>query len=337
MRFRLLSLLVPALALAPPLGAAPPAASWAKPEIVFVTSKGFLGGSAKTFRPDAALTQAELAELVAQLQERPTAVPASPQAPVTLAVFDSHVVRALGLSSSAARFASAARTAGLAPPTRFGTEVVTRLLGLRTNHPAAQDALEPLPGDPISRAEAAFTVARILDLSQAAREAVKTASAEFELPALTESQQLVLRTAVSFIGYPYVWGGEFETTDSPFGEQAQGGFDCSGFVWRVFKLQTYSTLPLLRTTLRGRTTMAMSGEVPVAQRVPFATFGPSDLLFFGARGTKSKPAEVDHMAIALGNGWFIHSSSFGVALSPITTWYTQRFAWARSLLTEAGL
>ena len=61
------------------------------------------------------------------------------------------------------------------------------------------------------------------------------------------------------------------------------------------------------------------------------------MIFFGAVGPKSKPAQVGHMGIYLGNGWFIHSSSFGVAIAPLTGWYAQRFAWGRRPLAEAGL
>jgi cell wall-associated NlpC family hydrolase len=145
---------------------------------------------------------------------------------------------------------------------------------------------------------------------------------------------------VKFIGYPYVWGGESETTTtttSPFGAQIHGGFDCSGFVWRVYKLQQYANGPALSATLQGRTTYSMSGEVPKAKRVPFAKLQPADVIFFGAKGPKSKPAQVDHMGIYLGNGWFIHSSSYGVAVTTLTGWYQKRFAWGRRPLAEAGL
>ena len=337
MYIRLFIMLVVAVALSSAEAAGSAAPSWAQREIVVATSNGFFGGNAKAFRPDAALTQAELAEVISRLQGRPAAAPARPDAPITLAVFDAHVVRALGLSNAATRFSSAARAAALAPPSRFGTEVVARMLGLRVNHPAPQDALELLPGDPITRAEAAFSVARILALPQGAGDVVNAAAAQFAVPALTEPQRLVLRTAVSFIGYPYVWGGEFERPDSSYGPQPQGGFDCSGFAWRVFKLQTYAALPLLDKTLRGRTTMAMAGEVPLPQRLRAAKVAPADLLFFGEEGPKSKPAQIGHMAIALGNGWLIQSSTFGVTLAPVTGWYARRFAWARRPLTEAGL
>ena len=81
----------------------------------------------------------------------------------------------------------------------------------------------------------------------------------------------------------------------------------------------------------------MSGEVPKAKRIAAAAVQPADVIFFGAKGPKSKPTEVDHMGIYLGNGWFVHSSRYGVALETLTGWYLQRFAWARRPLAEAGL
>jgi cell wall-associated NlpC family hydrolase len=60
-------------------------------------------------------------------------------------------------------------------------------------------------------------------------------------------------------------------------------------------------------------------------------------VFFGAAGPRSKPAQVDHMGIALGNGWMIHSSRYGVALAELTGWYGDHFAWGRRPLAEAGL
>ena len=89
--------------------------------------------------------------------------------------------------------------------------------------------------------------------------------------------------------------------------------------------------------LEGRTTYTMSGEVPVAKRIPLAKLQPADVIFFGAAGPKSKPAQVDHMGIYLGNGWFIHSSAYGVAVAQLSGWYAQRFAWGRRPLAEAGL
>ena len=83
--------------------------------------------------------------------------------------------------------------------------------------------------------------------------------------------------------------------------------------------------------------MQMSGEVPEAARIAFDDLEPADVLFFGARGPKSKPAQVDHTGIYLGNGWFIHSSGYGVAVARLDGWYASSFAWARRPLTEAKL
>ena len=81
----------------------------------------------------------------------------------------------------------------------------------------------------------------------------------------------------------------------------------------------------------------MSGEVPRTARIGRAALLPGDVVFFGSRGTRSRPAEVDHMGIYVGNGWIVHSSRFGTTLTPMTTWYETRFAWGRSPLVEAGL
>src|SRR6185503_11977461 len=102
-------------------------------------------------------------------------------------------------------------------------------------------------------------------------------------PDLTAWQRRILRTAVSFIGYPYVWGGTSENAQTPLGLSTPGGFDCSGFVWRVFKVQAYPGASQLSGVLRGRTRMAMSGEVAKSERVKLDDLEPADVLFFGAR------------------------------------------------------
>lgn len=293
--------------------------------------------SVASFRPNDALTQGELRDVVATLTQQPPKEVADPSAAVTMAQLDARLVRVLDLSDEAASFYDAAAAAGLRPPARFGTEVVARLLGLRTNHPTGQDDLERLPTDPAPRAEAAYSVAAMLRLSDWETKGIEEAAVSFAIPTLTPWQRRVLTTAVGFIGFPYVWGGESERPDSPFGPQVQGGFDCSGFVWRVYKVQAYPGAPQLADTLRGRTAADMAGEVPRRMRIKPAQLAPADLLFFADGGLRAKPAQVDHMAIYLGNGWLIHSSRYGVALAPVGGWYDNRLAWGRRPLVEAGL
>ena len=273
----------------------------------------------------------------------PTPPPATPKQvpnggrPVQMWELDARLVGALGLNDAAATFAKNARAAGLTVPPRFGTEVVARLLGLRLDHPASEDSLELRPQDVATRAEAAYSVAQILSFSDWQTAGIEQAAQTFSLPALSPWQTRILDTAVSKIGMPYIWGGVSDTTESPFGVTSRGGYDCSGFVWRVYKEQWYPGEGSLAATLRGRTTYEMSGEVPVSRRIPLAKLQPADVIFFGDKGPRSHPSQVGHMGIYLGNGWFIHSSEYGVAVASLDGWYRREFAWARRPLAEAGL
>jgi cell wall-associated NlpC family hydrolase len=315
---RRLVLLLVLLGLLPGVALGARTTSWAAAQI------RALGQDPASFRPDETITRGELAELLVAAGLAPTPV-AKPDVPVTMQDLDARLVAALGLQPAARAFADGAKAAGLAPPSRFGTEVVARFLGLRTNHPAANDALERLPTQPAPRAEAAFSAARILGFRGWELPTVKEAAATFVLPELTDWQRRVLTTAFKLVGFPYVWAG------------TANGFDCSGFVWRVYKLQPYPSSGPLAATLRGRTTYAMSGEVPKGKRLALEALQPADVIFFGSRGFRSKPAEVGHMGIYVGNGWFVHSSRYGVALERLEGWYREKFAWGRRPLAEADL
>lgn len=315
----------------PALAAKPKAASWADAEIRAV------GGDPTSFRADEPITRGELAELLASVTGQEPAPVAKPEVTLTMQDLDARLVVALGLKDAAAAFLQGAKAAALAPPSRFGTEVVARLLGLRKNHPQGQDALERLPSEPATRAEAAFSAAQILRFDGGEIEAVASQAEAFALPALSDWQRRLLATAVKLIGFPYIWGGTTDRAQAPFGTPVSGGYDCSGFVWRVVKLQAYTGSRSLSSTLRGRTTYTMSAEVPKAKRVAFDALQPADLVFFGSKGPRSKPAQVDHMGIYAGSGWMVHSSRDGVALTQLAGWYRERFAWGRRPLAEAGL
>jgi cell wall-associated NlpC family hydrolase len=261
----------------------------------------------------------------------------SPAVPVTVKQLDAALVGYLGLGSAAREIQATLAQAGLQPPPRTGTEAVARMLGLRINHPAPEDWLELLPNQPATRAEAAYSFAQVLQTGDAEVQAVQQAADAFTLPALTPWQQRILTTAVHYVGYPYVWGGTSPTAQTLFGVHSVGGFDCSGFVWRVYKLTQYPGEGDLAAVLRGRTTYVMSGEVPRSKRLPATKLQPADVMFFGDKGPRSKPSGVDHTALYLGNGWFIQSSDEGVTLLPFDGWYAKSFAWARRPLSEAGL
>jgi cell wall-associated NlpC family hydrolase len=322
--------------LAPSPVAAKPGTSWAAAELKAVVAAGLMAKEAAA-RPDDPVTRGEVETIVAGIAHAGAVTPRAPAATVTMAALDSKLITALGLADVAKVFTQNAKSAGLAPPSRFGTEAVARLLGLRTNHPAALDMLELSPGEPATRAEAAYSTARILRFNGTEVASARELSGTFILPALTSWQKRILSTAVRFIGYPYIWGGESEFPESPYGSQVHGGFDCSGFVWRVYRLEQYPNGGKLADMLRGRTTYAMSGEVPAAKRIPPAKLQPGDVVFFGSNGPKSTPSQIDHMGIYLGNNWFIHSSRHGVAVAALSGGYAKRLAWGRRPLAEAGL
>jgi cell wall-associated NlpC family hydrolase len=262
---------------------------------------------------------------------------ADPARTVTIKQLDAALVAYSGLAAAAREIQRTLQGAGLRPPANTGTEAVARMLGLRLNHPAGQDDLELLPTQAATRAEAAWSFAQLLRLDRRTTDSVQHAADTFALPELTSYQQQVLTTAVHYVGFPYVWGGTSPTPETLFGVDSVGGFDCSGFVWRVYKLTQYAGASRLAGVLRGRTTYQMSGEVPRSLLIPSEKLQPGDVMFFGAHGPNSKPSEVDHAALYLGNGWLIQSSGEGVTLVPFDGWYAQRFAWGRRPLREAGL
>jgi cell wall-associated NlpC family hydrolase len=357
-------------------GSAGKVPNWAAPQIATVVSHKLMGAkSVRKFRPNAALTRQTLSDLAVGLKQQlgspvppvgpdpnagsttttttgstttgttttttTTTTVTNPTGPETMAQLDRSLVQAIGLGKAAKQFAEGARAAGFTVPGRFGFEVVARLLGLRLNHPAAQDFLELRPQDPVTRAEAAYSAARILNLGllddswQIAQ--VKSLAATFALPTLSDWQREIVSVAFSKIGMPYVWGGMNDNTEVDFGVTSRGGYDCSGFVWRVYKLQSYADEGTLASMIAGRTTYTMSVEVPKSKRIAFKKLQPADVIFFGTKGAHSNGSQVFHTGIYVGNGWFIQSSDEGVALAQLSGWYKKRFAWGRRPLHEAGL
>ena len=270
-------------------------------------------------------------------QHRPAPSPTRGAA-VTMTQLDARLVRALGLADAAAAFTAGAHAAGLAPPSRFGTEAVARLLGLRTNHPASQDALELLPSEPATRAEAAYSAAQILALQGLGdRSASRTRRPTFELPRSAPGSADP-RHGRPLHRLPVRLGRhEREAARRPSASQAPGGFDCSGFVWRVYKLQAYPGGAALAATLSGRTTYAMSGEVPKAKRIGVRQAPAGRRHLLRRAGPKSKPARSTTRGSTSATAGSSTPRATASRSAPLTGWYRERFAWARRPLAEAGL
>ena len=121
----------------------------------------------------------------------------------------------------------------------------------------------------------------------ASRKAVIPADAsqaEFE-----NARKLILETAKTFVGVPYLWAGT-----------SIKGVDCSGFAKSVYFLNGYMLL-------RNASQQFKTGE-PIDVSEGLDNLLPGDLVFFGREATEDKPVRISHVAIYMGDGKIIHSS-----------------------------
>ena len=114
--------------------------------------------------------------------------------------------------------------------------------------------------------------------------------------------QSLTRSALRFLGVPYVFGGD-----------STSGFDCSAYVQHVFAL---NGIMLPRTA---------DAQYDVG-RPAVGGPRPGDLVFF-----ETYTAGVSHVGIYLGNGEFAHaSSSHGVMVSKLSeSYWAARYLGAR--------
>jgi cell wall-associated NlpC family hydrolase len=115
-------------------------------------------------------------------------------------------------------------------------------------------------------------------------------------------QGRIRRAAERYLGVPYLFGGS-----------TRNGFDCSGFVWRVY--QDLGHTDFARTNAQ---TMYDRGT-----RVARNNIRKGDLVFFVNPRNRNR---INHVGIYLGDGTFIHSSSTrGVAINPLNDIYWGKY------------
>lgn len=149
-------------------------------------------------------------------------------------------------------------------------------------------------------------VGQKLKLTPSAKSASTDKASNKETVSNSSSVTQVISEAKSLIGTPYSWAGA-----SP------AGFDCSGFIYYVYKKAGYS---ISRVTAATYFDMGKKVSSPSA----------GDLIFFA---TGSNKAVVSHMGIYIGNGQFIHaSSSKGIEINSVSnSYYKTRVLGYRSL------
>ena len=122
----------------------------------------------------------------------------------------------------------------------------------------------------------------------------------------------IVNFALRYEGYAYVWGGE---------SLAEGGFDCSGFVYYVY--HTNFGYSMERTASRQ---YANNGTW-----VSRSNIRKGDVIFFSDDGYG-----VTHVGIYIGNGQFIHAANSrkGVIISDLSGYYGNIYWGAKNIVGD---
>lgn len=166
-----------------------------------------------------------------------------------------------------------------------------------------------VPG-PTSRARADYAV----NTFWSAYSSVNTSSSS-----VPNKGNLIIQEAKKHLGRPYNWGGSNPSTS----------FDCSGFVYYVFK--TAINFAWSRTT-------AYQQWKNYGSPVSSSNLMAGDLVFFTDTYSAGTNPNISHVGIATGNGTeFIHCASTpGVALENLSnSYYKQHFYAAKRILSDS--
>lgn len=356
-----------------------PANHWAAPAVQYVAGDhDWMASADGTFRPDALVTRRELARALARAfapgeQPDPTLtfsdLPASdadyaganvtvklgwmvasngafqPEGTVTKRILDRAMVFALGLRQEINGLNAIATADGvrIAHRSDFSYLVLADQLKLHYNYPKANEAPELLPGTPVRRSDTAYALWRAATAAGTWRVSALERFRSIILPALTPEQKKTVEFAFTYVGYPYVWAGEwFRKTPDPYccGTQPIGGFDCSGFAWWVLRApaggwDNTSYRKYTGWSLPQRSSADIAEAAPV--RLTSEQIAPLDVLLFDTDSSTSDGtdyASVDHVGVALGGGWMVHSSgsSGGATIDWVGDgWWRDHFRWGRRI------
>jgi len=123
---------------------------------------------------------------------------------------------------------------------------------------------------------------------------------------ISSSQNIIVQTAKKYLGKPYKYGAT-----------GPNSFDCSGFVYAVFK---EVGVPIPRTSL--------AQSKIKGKKLSKSELKKGDLLSFDT----SLKGHINHSGIYIGNHKFIHASSgkaHSVTISSLDGWYKDKFRWGK--------
>ena len=272
-----------------------------------------------------------------------------PRGAITQLEFDRAIVRMLGIGSSARKLNTLRAADGWRPrlPSGFGAEQAVAPAGGRCNAPAGADDWETWPSSQLERAHPggaglpARSPVRLVAVcgDRPGRGALGAPGVPAAEEGRARLRHPVRRTRRTSGAAPRPSRRPCSATTSA------GGFDCSGFVWWVMKLQTY--------TLAGGTTW--SGDAPDHRGAPPTTWPRTSrsrkriphaepearrhpvLEQRAPHGVLTASSTVYHTGIYLGNGWTInsHGSGAGVTLDYMgdgAGWFHDAFAFGWRVL-----
>ena len=336
----ILSLIVIGGLLAP---VAPPRAGkrelpeWVKPAVRYLTNNGYLDRD--VFRPNRPM---ERSAFTALMKKTFGGGFSRTRGYVTAAEVSATLVRKVGRAPLADSLVTMSSPDGWSPEIGrfFGSEIVARELGLRHDRPTTEEAFEASASDPMRQADVVYAVWQ-------AKTSPDTWSADalrgFKLQNYSERRRQVVQFALSLVGTPYVWGGEWPTVTPsgyPYGAQSAGGFDCSGFAWYVLRKKSSGWSPMNRPyagwDFPERSSSQMAGATPRRQRLGYKELKPGDVVFFASGGRDAKPSAVYHAGIYISNGWMVHSSGSraGISLGSIGpgSWWHDQLTFGRRVI-----
>lgn len=226
------------------------------------------------------------------------------------------ITHGLGLDYTAANI----QRINLQAPSFSGSMVIFLDLHLKYYERGYAARVKIWPGGGYPRGDMAYTLQRIENLESWRKDYLTSTftSQRCQPPAANSGQQAALNYGFQRLGAPYLYGGESE---------AEGGFDCSGFVYNTLSMRM--GYPMKR----------VADEQARDERYLFITrdgLKPGDAIFFYEQEGGGSTGYIGHAGMYVGNGIFIHStgSNGGVSLDCLDTssYWNTHFAWGRRIV-----